>query len=274
VNTDASTLNLSRFLQREPAEVYHAKGAEYLSSHALAEFRADPLLYRKKRLGLVVDRDRPAFALGRAAHTLILEGRDAFQAQYIVGGPVNPKTGQHYGAGTKAWQEWAERICKPVLTDGEAALVDSMNAAVRSHIFAAELLAEGVAERVARGEYAGHKCQARIDWINPRLGRGIVDLKTCDNLSTFEFDIRAYGYVHQLAFYRALIAIVTGLVLPVHIVAVEKREPFRCGLWLIHAKALDKAQAENEQAMQDLARCIEGDVWPTGYESIRLFEHL
>ena len=49
------------FLIRESAEVYQAKAAEYLTSHQLADFRRCPLLYRKKKLGLVEDEDRPAF---------------------------------------------------------------------------------------------------------------------------------------------------------------------------------------------------------------------
>ena len=70
----------------EPADVYHARAADHLTSHQLADFRKCPLLYRNKQLGLIEDEDRPAYRLGRAAHTLILEGRDRFEARYAVGG--------------------------------------------------------------------------------------------------------------------------------------------------------------------------------------------
>jgi len=43
-----------------------------------------------------------AYQLGRAAHTLILEGREAYERGYAIGGPVNPCTGQPFAAGTKA----------------------------------------------------------------------------------------------------------------------------------------------------------------------------
>ena len=59
----------------EPADTYHAAAKDYLSSHQLADFRRCPLLYQWKQLGLAKDKDRPAYFLGRAAHTLILEGR-------------------------------------------------------------------------------------------------------------------------------------------------------------------------------------------------------
>lgn len=262
------------FLVREPADVYHAKGKDFLSAHALNEFRRCPLLYRKKELGLVPERDTTAYLIGRAAHTLILEGRERYQREYAVGGPINPKTGQPFGSLTKAFAEWAEKQNKPVLSDAQAALVEQMAASARSHVFARELLANGVAEGVVRAEYGGHRCQARIDWISPIDGTGIVDLKTADEIDTFELSMRAFGYLHQVAFYRALVAAVSGHVLPVHIVAVEKREPFRCGVWRIVPAVLDEAQRDNEQAMTDLRRCRESGAWFTRYESLRLVERL
>ena len=80
-----------------------------------------------------------------------------------------------------------------------------------------------------RAEYCGTRCQIRIDWTHPH--RGIVDLKTCDELDWFEADARRYRYMTQFAFYQAVLAKVISQFVPVHVVAVEKREPFRCGVW-------------------------------------------
>jgi len=263
-----------RFLIREPADAYHAKAKDFLSAHALNEFRRCPLLYRKKELELVPDRDTTAYLVGRAAHTLILEGRERYQREFAIGGPINPRTGQPFGPQTKAFAEWAEKQSKPVLSDAHAALVEQMAAAVGNHLFAGELFADGVAEGVVRCEYAGHRCQARIDWINPIDGRGIVDLKTADELDSFEMAMRAFGYLHQVAFYRALVAKASGHILPVHIVAVEKREPFRCGVWQVTPAVLGQAQRENEEAMTDLRRCRESGSWFTRYEGLRLVDRM
>ena len=66
------------------------------------------------------------------------------------------------------------------------------------------LLEYGEPEGVVRADYCGMPCQIRMDWFEPH--HGIVDLKTCDDLTWFEADARRYGYAHQLAFYRAVLA--------------------------------------------------------------------
>lgn len=256
----------------ESEDAYRSKAATHLTSHRLADFRRNPLLFHKKELGLVTEEDRPAYQIGRAAHTLILEGRKVFEKRYAVGGPVNPKTGEVFGERTKAYAEWAEAQGKPVLTTEQNVLVEQMAASVKAHQHAAELLAEGVAEGVVRLDYIGMACQSRIDWVHP--DRGMVDLKTCDNLDWMEMDAKSYGYAHQLAFYRSMLAAVTGESEPVFIIAVEKREPFRTGVWIMGQNVLAVAQKENEQAMTRLAKCRATDSWPTGYENIRTFDYL
>jgi len=258
------------FLIREPAETYHAQAAKFLSSHQLAEFRRNPLLFRKKELGLVKDEDRPAFLLGRAAHTLILEGREAYEREYAFGGPVNPKTGEPFGSRTKAFMDWAEAQGKPVLSDEQVALIENMNAAVHAHEHAAALLSEGIAEGVLRSVYCGVACQARFDWFSAKSG--ISDLKTADNLDWLENDARNFGYAYQLSYYRSLLFAVTGSVAPVHIIGVEKREPFRCGVWRMSEEVLGIAQKENEEAIGRLKACRDRDHYPTGYEDIRVFD--
>jgi hypothetical protein len=267
-----SGISWDELLIRESSEVYHAQARDYLSSHRLSAFRECPLLYRKWQLGEMQSEDRPAYVLGRAAHTLILEGRAAFEAQYAVGGPINPKTGQPFGAGTKAFAEWAEQIGKELLSEDQAQLVERMNESVHAHPLADELLACGIPEGVLRVDYRGLPCQVRVDWIAPNYG--LVDLKTSDSLSWFENDARRFHYLHQLAFYRAITAEATGETLPVYLIAIEKREPFRCGVWLVGQDVLNTAQRENDEAIKRLRDCMANDSWPTGYETLRIFDWL
>lgn len=256
----------------EPDHVYHAKSRQYLSSHLLADFRKCPRLYYRKRLGLVTDSDRPAYLVGRAAHTLILEGRDKFDATYATGGPINPRTNARFTPYTKAWQEWADAHGKQVLSDDQLELVERMAESVRNHQQAQELLAEGKPEAIVRANYCGVPCQIRMDWFDPY--KGIVDLKTCDDLTWFEADARRFGYAYQLAFYRAVLAQLLCLPMPVHLIAVEKKEPYRCGVWKVKAELLSLVERENVAAIARLKQCEANDFWPSGYEEIRPFDVL
>lgn len=263
-------MNNTAFLIHESAAEYHAQAKRHLSSHALADFRKCPQLFIQKRRGIITDEDRPAYLIGRALHTLALEGEERFCAEFAVGGPINEKTGQRFGAATKAFAEWAAMQGKPVLCDEHFELVQSMARSVRAHEQAAALLADGIAEAVVRAEYCGLPCQIRMDWLEPH--QGIVDLKTCDDLTWFEADARRYGYGHQMAFYRAVLARVIGIAMPVFFIGVEKKAPFRCGVWKVTDDTLASAQRENEAAIERLKRCVAADHWPTGYEDCRFFE--
>jgi len=143
-----------------------------------------------------------SWSVGRALHTLVLEGRDTFEDRYAVGGPVNPKTGQLYGSNTKAFAQWAAEQGRPVLTLEQFDLIERMAEAVEQHELAQEMLSHGIPEGVVRAEYCGLPCQVRMDWFDPRAG--LVELKTCDDLDWFESDARRYGYVYQVAFYQAV----------------------------------------------------------------------
>lgn len=259
-------------LIQEPAERYHSKAGEFLSSHLLAKFRESPLMYQRKLAGKVEDVDRPAYLVGRAAHALILEGRKQYEDQFAFGGPVNPKTGQVYGSSTKAFQAWAEQQGKPVLSESQSAMVEQLHQSVLVHPVAERLLDDGVAEGVLRAQLMGVACQTRLDWFSPE--HGIVDLKTCNDLTWFESDARRFGYLHQMAFYRAVVAQFAQCLVPVHIIAVEKKEPFRCGVWRVGQDVLGSCQRENEEAIRRLVRCQQNDHWPSGYEDVREFDYV
>lgn len=258
-------------LTHEPAEAYHARGGEYLGSHALGKFQLCPLLYHKDRLGLITETDRPAYMLGQAAHCRILEGKDEFARRYMVSdGPINKTTGKPFKSDSQAYQNWADAQGKPIISTKNGTLIENLAVGVAMNAQAVDLIVDGVAEGVVRADYCGKPCQIRIDWLNPY--RGIVDLKTCDDMTWFEADARRYGYARQLAFYRAVLAERIGELVPVHFIAVEKKEPFRCGVWLISPDTLDHCARENAAAIERLKDCERLGQWPTGYEEVRVFD--
>jgi hypothetical protein len=260
----------------EPADTYHAQSKENLSSHRLADFRKCPLLYHWKLTGLAKDEDSSAYLIGRATHTMILEGRQKFDAEYIVSdGPINPQTGKPFGSNTKAYAQWLDEQSKAILTAKQAHEIEMMAEGVMAHPLAKQLLVLGTAESVVRTRWQNVDCQIRIDWLSHMLGAGIVDLKTTGDLNYFEADARRFGYVHQLAFYRsvaAAAAMIDPRDLPVHLIAIEKSEPYRCGVWRMGEDVLAIAQRENEDAVKRLRQCRQSNVWPTGFEELRTFD--
>lgn len=59
---------------------------------------------------------------------------------------------------------------------------------------------------------------------------------------------------------------------PVHLIAVEKVQPLRCGTWEVSENTLAIARQENEAAIRRLCHAWETGEFPTGYESIRLLD--
>lgn len=254
----------------EPGEVYRSKRNQYMTSHQLADFRRSPLLYKQKSSGLIPETTGAAYSIGAAAHCLTLEGRKAFESQYIVGGPINEKTGRCYGEDTKAFKTWADEQTRIVISDDAYALVCHLNSSVHSHELAKTLLSSGEPEGVIRATYYGVECQIRMDWLSAEW---LADLKTCESLDRFAADCESYHYADQMAFYRAVLNVSIGLSeyedsLPIYLIGVEKTPPYRCGVWLINPKKLLTATLLNSEALRELSVCRQSNSWPTRYESL------
>ena len=272
-------MNRPNYLLEIPAEVYHTatKENQYTTSHRLNLFRRCPALYHKHITGEIVEGDTAAFQMGRAVHVLTLEP-DNFDKEYLVAdGPINTKTGNPYGRETKAFKEWADVQTLPVIGTEEHALMKKLADAVHAHPLAADILSAGFAEATVRAVWEGEPVQARLDWIDPERGI-IADLKTCADVDRFPFDIRDFGYVTQLAFYKRVLMLAgyAGPDIRAYLIAVEKREPFRVAVVEItHYTLEDGNTAEaskygpgNNLVMDELMKCRARNVWPTRYEGL------
>lgn len=268
-------MNLYPQIKHEPEDQYHArsKSGEMMSSHLLALFRRSPYKYWATIQGMTEEEDKPEYALGRAAHKLILEGAEAFNEAYMVTeGPTNPKTGQPYGKTSKAYIDWAQGLDKEVVTPEDFADISKMADHCRRHpVIEALISGGGEPECVVRAEYCGVPCQIRMDWFSPE--HGIIDLKTCRDIEFFDGDLRNYGYGFQMAFYRAVLREATGQTFPVNVIAVDKTEFNIAGVWLMPEAELDVCEKMNAAALRRFLDCKERDDWPTGYEKIRIFSN-
>jgi hypothetical protein len=57
---------------------------------------------------------------------------------------------------------------------------------------------------------------------------------------------------------------------PVYIIAVEKKEPYRCGVWQVNSETLLFARAKIEAAIERFKIAKADDLWITGYEELRI----
>jgi exodeoxyribonuclease VIII len=195
---------ICEYTSKETEPEYRARANDFLTSHALIDFLKSPAVFKAKADGAIEDGDSTNYKIGRAAHTLILEGEDAFDKTYVFGGPINPKTGRSFGHETKAFAEWAAQQDREVMPEEWRPIIEGMYESVSSHERAMNLLCDGYAERVVRtliplGDGATMPIQSRIDWI--AKGCAVIDLKTCHDIDSFERDFWTYRYHTQLAFY-------------------------------------------------------------------------
>ena len=267
------------FFSDVPSEEYHqaARDGKFLSSHLLGDFRRSPRLYQKKLNGEIELAESAALTTGRAVHTLILEGRAKFDEEFLVtDGPVNPKTSEPFGKLTKAYKEWAAAQTKDVVSGADFAFMSKLQQSVWTHPVASTLLDVGIAEQTVRATYCGEPCQIRMDWFRADYeGRPVIcDLKTCDTLDYFESDARRYGYPQQCSFYREVLRTASNgeVVADCYLVAIEKREPFRCGVWKLTDGILESCAVENGRAIAELRECRRANAWPTRTEDLRILD--
>ncbi len=255
------------FLGQETEEEYRAKSSDYLDSEQLGDFREDAFLFHKRQRGLVPPERHRDAQVDYAASVRILQGREYFQNHYAFAGPIDPRDGKPFSEYSIEYRQWVAEQTKPVLTAEQADSIEHIAFGYRAHSGAQELLSDGVAMGVVRSRYCGIPCQARLDWLNPK--RGIVAVMTCDHFRWRDSHIRSDGLVHEMAFHRALLAQVVGHAVAVHVIAVEKQVPHRCGVWGISERLLRRAQRDNEKAIARLQECRRLNRWPTGYERVR-----
>ena len=213
-----------------------------------------------------------------------MESDEKFASEFLVSdGPVNPKTDKPYGKATKAYQEWVAEQVKPVISMEDFALMVKMRDAVHAHPVAKDLLASGVAEGTIRTTWDDEPVQCRLDWFDPERNL-IVDLKTCNDIDRFRFDIRDFGYIEQMAFYNFCVSLARGDTIGIgrrpecYLIAVEKKEPYRVAVvHIVQLTILDaisnhmggESWRDDANAMiRELKKCRETGIWPTRYEDV------
>lgn len=238
--------------------------AEYIETPGvnwslLKEMRRSPLHYHYRLHNPREDSTR--LAIGRAAHTAILEP-DRFLLDYAL-----------YAGAIRRGKEWdaccAANKGRTILKADEYATCLSMRDAVREHPVAGPLIAaKGKAERVFTwtDPTTGLLCKARLDKFKDEP-ETIVDVKTTFDVEAdrFAITVAKMGHHIQLAHYRRG-ARANGYNPAVKIVAVEATEPHEVAVYALDDDTLWAGEEELDDLLAKVAAGVFSGQWPGRYQ--------
>ena len=212
--------------------------------------------------------ETPALRIGKALHSLALEGRAAFDLAFTVA----PECDRRTNAGKALWADFtAASEGKTVLTAAESEQVESMAGAILSHPLAPALLADGTPELSMLWDdpETGCPCKGRMDLARLEAG-AILDLKTTLDASPAAFarSVVSFGYSTQAAAYLSGAAALGADVTDFVIVAVEKSAPFAVGIYRLPDAALELGRRRWREACALYVQCLESGRWPGYPETI------
>jgi len=210
-----------------------------------------------------------AMVFGTAFHTFVLEP-ERFAAEYVIGGPINPKTGKAYGRDTKAWAEW--EACNPgalVISEEDMEHLRGMRDSIMAHKEAHDiLLAPGRETEVSmlwRDEATGLFLQGRLDHFH-RPSVLFADLKTTKSVDPREFQrsCEDWGYFMQTAMYWDGLRALTGRkpYMPI-VIPVEKTPPkYFSAVYEISVSDLAHGREQYHFALRRWKWCMDNGEWP------------
>lgn len=257
-----------------PADEYHRREMGVMTSGAIKAALRSPAHYRCWLAS--PDRDTDALRLGRLIHFALDAGLDA----YIAKVAVEPTFGDCRRKGPKADRDaWRERnAAKEWVSAADHRTVCGVVSSLWLHPEIGRLLnAPAVCEATIEWEddETGLPCKCRPDRWHRDLGL-ILDFKTTTEGKAapdrFGYVARDLGYDLSAAHYLAG-ADAVGEPSTWLWAAVEKEPPFACALYEITSDQLEAARDIRRRVLQQIADCIEADVWPaypTGIQTLTI----
>ena len=208
--------------------------------------------------------ETPALRIGKAVHSLALEGRHAFDRAFTVAPECDRRTRE----GKALWADFtAASEGKTVLTASEAELVEGMAAGILAHPLAPALIEGGTPElsMLWTDPESGAECKGRADLA--RLADGcLLDLKTALSAAPADFarSVLSYGYHCQGAAYESGCKALGAEIKDFLFVVVEKAPPYLAAVYRLPDSFLELGRRQWAAACRTYAECRERDAWP-GY---------
>lgn len=226
------------------------------------------------------ENETEAMIIGRAFHTLTLEGNGKYCEQFVASGQCSAKKrdgsqcvhpGKYLVRG-----EWlcgvhgdaSDGDPRTILTAEMAAVAGGLYWGVLECQDALEFLESDGPNELSLlwvDDETGLPCKARLDMLRPGWN-AIGDLKSCQSAHPrkFERQIEERGYARQGAFYLRGAAKLGLGVEHFALIPVEKEAPHAAALYLMDEDSLSIGDAEIRAALRTYADCKLTGSWP-GY---------
>ena len=204
--------------------------------------------------------DKPAFIIGRAVHTKVLEPAK-FDDEFVLSKFTDFRT--------KEAREWRESQTRSILKADDMQAIDGMVASIQRPEWFKKALSKCDVEANVnfRDSVTKIMLKARLDMVYGGEKGAIFDLKTAQsaNRDKFSRDFREYAYHFQAAFYSMAFEAVFGCKpMAFFFVVVEKEPPFVACRYKVSPEAIDAGMQDVRRSLDTLAECQEKDDWP-GY---------
>ena len=217
-------------------EAYYSDRS-YLSNSSLKMLRESPTKFDLWRRGLWQQPDSPVFELGKAVHSLVLEGIDN---AVTFDGRRDMRT-------EKYQMFLQENQGKFILSQSDYNDYLGMCERLQNNKDVRELINDGIAESPITGEIFGHKFKAKADYLVCNFSDDyIVDLKTYGkSLDEFAKSSRWMLYNQQAALYTQLFGIQRFV-----FVVVEKSWPYEVGVFECTSDFIDSGMRELSKSIE------------------------
>ena len=209
------------------------------------------------------DEDKPQFAIGRAAHRLLLEGRDGFENEFAI----RPDQWTDWRSkDARMWREAALAEGKTVITLDDLAAIQGMAASLAAHPLIRAGILDGYVERslVWRDKATGVWLKSRPDCI-PNASADYADLKSTTSVKTDDLrrTIGAFSYHMQAGLTAMASREVLGRDLQsFSLVFTEKAPPFCVRVVTLKPADIELGMSQVRAAIDLFAECWESGQWP------------
>lgn len=216
--------------------------------------------------------DSPAMLLGRAFHSILLEGLETFKANFAIVPDIDRRTKD----GKLAYAQFCEENeGKQIISLEDYESIADMYSAVAVHPIASKLLIEGRSEMSVfwTDQRTGLPCKCRPDRVPDGDHGVILDLKSVRDADKEAFNraVRQYGYARQAAFYiDGFNAVSDAQVDAFVFICVEKEPPYRTEVYTLEDVFISWGRSEYQILMDIEKECRENNYWPNyKYDEIK-----